>query len=206
MRLTRCFAVLIAICLFSLAAYSSTPEEAKTVANLQAAYNGESNAHARYLEFAKKADAEGYGEVASIFRAAAKAEEVHAANHAAIIKNLGATPTAKIAPADVKSTRENLEAAIQGETYERDKMYPEFIQQAKTARNTDAVRTFNLAKTAEAEHAKLYTQALADLPKLKGSKNKQYFVCPVCGFTTAKIDFSKCPSCFEPKEKYTAVS
>lgn len=206
MRFIRFFAVLILISLFAIATFGQTPEKTQTIANLQAAFNGESNAHARYIEFAKKADAEGYGEIGSIFRAAAKAEEVHAANHAAVIKKMGATPEAKIETPAVKSTRENLEAAIKGETYERDKMYPEFIQQAKAARNTDALRTFNLAKTAEAEHAKIYTEALNNLAKLKGSKNKEYFVCTVCGFTTAKIDFSKCPSCFEPKEKYTSVS
>lgn len=206
MRLIRFSAVLIVLSFCAIAAFAASPEETKTIANLQAAYNGESNAHARYVEFAKKADAEGYGDVASIFRAAAKAEEVHANNHATVIKKMGATPTAKIEAPVVKSTKENLEAAIKGESYERDTMYPEFIQQAKAAHNTDAVRTFNLAKTAEAEHAKLYTEALDNLPKLKGSKGKQYFICTVCGFTTAKIDFSKCPSCFEPKEKYTSVS
>ena len=61
----------------------------KTLDNLQAGFNGESNAHARYLAFAEKADQEEYGEVASLFRAAAKAEEFHAANHAAVIKKSG---------------------------------------------------------------------------------------------------------------------
>ena len=206
MRFTRICAVLIAVSLFTLGAFAAGPDDAKTIANLQAAYNGESNARARYLEFAKKAETEGYGEVASLFRAAAKAEEVHAANHAVVIKKLGATPTAKIDTPVVKSTKENLEAAIKGETYERDTMYPEFIQQAKVIRNTDAVRTFNLAKTAEAEHAKLYTEALNNLPQLKGTKTKNYFVCSVCGFTTTKVDFTKCPSYFEPKEKYTTIS
>ncbi len=206
MRFNRLIAVLVAVSFFALGAYAAGPNDAKTIENLQAAYNGESNANARYLEFAKKADAEGYGEVASLFRAAAKAEEVHAGNHAAVLKSMGATPTAKIEKPDVKTTKENLEAAIKGETYERDTMYPDFIKQAKEVRNTAALRTFNLAKTAEAEHAKLYTAALNDLPKLKGTKGKQYFVCGVCGFTVTKIDFSKCPSCFEPKEKYSAVS
>jgi rubrerythrin len=206
MRFTRICAVLIAVSLFALGAFAAAPDDAKTVANLQAAYNGESNAHARYLEFAKKADSEGYGEVASLFRAAARAEEVHAGNHAVVIKKLGATPTAKIETPVVKTTKENLEAAIKGETYERDNMYPEFIQQAKAVRNIDAVRTFNLAKTAEAEHARLYTEAVNNLPKLKGTKTKDYFVCSICGFTATKIDFTKCPSCFEPKEKYTSVS
>ncbi len=177
----------------------------KTLDNLQTAFNGESNANARYLAFAKQADKEGYGPVGSLFRAAARAEEIHAANHAAVIKKMGGTPQAKIETPDVKSTAENLAAAIKGETYERDVMYPDFIKQAKAERNTDALQTFNYAKTAEAEHAKLYTEAKDELAKLKGAAIK-YYVCTVCGYTTKKIDFEKCPACFSPKEKYTAVS
>jgi rubrerythrin len=178
----------------------------KTLDDLQAGFNGESNAHARYLAFVERADQEGYGEVASLFRAAAKAEEVHAANHAAVIKEMGGTAQAKIETPVVKSTKENLETAIKGESYERDTMYPEFLKQARAEGNRDAVQTFNYAKTAEAEHAKLYSEALNNLPKLKGSKAMDYFVCTVCGYTTSKLDFSKCPSCFTHKDKYEKVS
>jgi len=178
----------------------------KTLDNLQAGFNGESNAHAHYLAFAEKADQEGYGEVASLFRAAARAEEVHAANHADVIKKLGGTPQAKIETPVIKSTQENLEAAIKGESYERDTMYPEFLKQARAEGNRDAVQTFNYAKTAEGEHAKLYSEALNNLRKLKGSKAKDYFVCTVCGYTTSQLDFSKCPSCFTHKDKYERVS
>lgn len=185
---------------------SQVATASNTLNNLQAAYNGESNAHVRYLAFADRADQEQYGEVASLFRAAAKAEDVHASNHAAVIKKLGGTPEAKIETPVVKSTQENLEAAIKGESYERDSMYPEFLKQARDERNRDAVETLNYARTAEIEHAKLYSQALNDLPKLKGSRSKDYFVCTVCGYTTAQIDFSKCPSCFSHKDKYEKVS
>ncbi|HEV2485265.1 MAG TPA: rubrerythrin family protein [Terracidiphilus sp.] len=177
-----------------------------TLENLQAAFNGESNAHARYLAFAKHAEGEGYGEVASLFRAAARAEEVHASNHAAVIRELGAVPQANVQSPEVKSTRENLEAAVKGETYERDTMYPNFLKQARSDRNKSAIKTFNLAKTAEAEHAKLYAAALASLDSLKGTQNESFFVCPVCGFTTREVNFSKCPSCFTAKEKFEKVA
>jgi len=177
-----------------------------TLDNLQTAFNGESNARARYLAFAEKADQEEYGEVASLFRAAAKAEETNAANHAVVIRKMGGMPQAKIETPVVKSTKENLEAAIKGESYERDTMYPEFLKQARAEGNKDAVETFNYAKTAEGEHAKLYTDDLNALPKLKGSKAKIYYVCAVCGFTASTLDFSKCPSCFSHKDKYEKVS
>lgn len=208
MSFPRLFSVVLLLSFFALTAFAVAPDagQAATLANLQAAFNGESNAHARYLAFAKKAEAEGFGEVASLFRAAARAEEIHAQNHAVVIKKLGGTPEAKIETPDVKSTKENLEAAIKGESYERDTMYPGFLKQARAVRNTDAIQTFNYAKTAEAEHAKLYSEALKNLDKLKGTKAKNYFVCSICGYTVTKIDFSKCPSCFSPKEKYETLS
>jgi rubrerythrin len=176
-----------------------------TLDNLQAAYNGESNAHARYLAFAQKADTEGYGKVASLFRAAARAEEIHAENHAVVIKKLGGTPQAKVETPVVKSTAENLEAAIKGESYERDTMYPQFLKQARAEHNRDAVETFNFAKTAEAGHARLYTKALNNLADMRGT-GQTYYVCTVCGNTTTNLDFAKCISCFSPKHKYQAVS
>ncbi len=176
-----------------------------TLQNLQTAFNGESNAHARYLAFAKNADKEGYPQAASLFRAAARAEDIHAANHAVVIKKMGGTPEAKIETPDVKSTKENLQAAIKGETYERDVMYPEFLKEARASGNVDAVQTFNFAKSAEAEHAKLYSEAANDMSKLRTAKVK-YYVCTICGNTVPKMDFEKCPVCFNPKEKYVAVS
>ncbi len=179
---------------------------AGTLENLQAAYNGESNAHARYTAFAKQADTEGYGAVASLFRAAARAEKIHAMNHAAVIEELGAVPKADVQAPTVKSTRENLEEAIKGETYERDTMYPDFLKQARSDRNTRAVRTLNLAKSAESEHAKLYAAALSDLEKLKGSKAVAHYVCPVCGFTSRETNFKECPSCFTSKNDFEKVA
>jgi rubrerythrin len=205
LKLNEPFAILTAMLVLPLAA-AQTPEQTKTLDNLLEAYKGEISAKARYLAFAKKADEQDYGKVASLFRAAARAEEIHANNHAEVIRKLGGDPS-KIDPAkpEVKSTRENLEAAIKGETYERDKMYPEFIAQARSDRVRQAVRSFNYAKRAEAEHAKLYRQALENLDEWKGGK-KDFFVCSVCGYTVEKIGFEECPSCSSPKEKYEKVN
>jgi rubrerythrin len=179
---------------------------ATTLENLQTAFNGESNAHARYLAFAEKADKEGYFQAANLFRAAARAEDVHAANHADVIRKLGAEPKATVETPQVKSTRENLQAAIKGESYERDTMYPDFLKQAKADGDIKAVRSLNLAKTAEAEHAKLYQAALDGLDGSKGVATTGYYVCPVCGFTVRVVDFGKCPSCFTAKEKFERVA
>jgi rubrerythrin len=184
---------------------TAQPTATKTLDNLQTAFNGESNANARYLAFAQKAEAEGYGKVASLFRAAARAEDIHATNHAEVIRKLGATPTADVKTPDVKSTAENLQTAIKGESYERDAMYPEFLKQARDDGNRDAVRTFNFAKEAEAEHAKLYTEASNNLGAWK-TNAQPFYVCPSCGYTTATLNFEKCPVDFTPREKFIAIS
>ncbi len=180
-------------------------QKVSTLDNLQAAYNGESNAHAKYVEFTKKADEEGYGQVASLFRAAARAEEIHANAHGEVIKKMGGTPKADVKKPEVKSTKANLEAALKGESYERDTMYPDFIKQAKEEKNKDALRTFTHALTAETEHAKLYDEATKNLESWKTGKT-DFYVCSVCGYTTRKLDFEKCPSCFAPKDKYEKIS
>lgn len=177
---------------------------AKTVENLQAAYDGESNANAKYLAFAKKADEEGYLMVASLFRAAARAEEIHRNNHADVIRKMGAEPKADIKPAQVKTTAENLKNALDGETYERDTMYPDFLAEARSSNNRDAVRTFNLARTAEAEHARLYSEALANLESWRVKAT--FVVCPTCGYTAKEGLLEKCPVDLTPKNKLEVIS
>jgi rubrerythrin len=177
-------------------------KDSVTLKNLQAAYNGESNAHARYLAFAKKAEEEGYMQAASLFKAAATAEAIHASNHAALIRKMGTKPEAKLETPVVKSTRENLEAAIKGESYERTTMYPQFIEAAKKEGNKDAVETFEYAEEAEAEHAKLYTQAKDNLEDWKEAK-MVFYVCPECGYTTTNLQ--NCPECGNDKNLFLSV-
>lgn len=192
--------------LFVAAPWYAGAVENKTLADLMTAYNGESNAHAKYLAYAKKADEEGYGKVASLFRAAADAEGVHLKSHAEVIKGMGGTPKADIKLPEVKSTKENLEDALKGETYERLTMYPEFIARAKEDNNKQAVRTFTYAKFAEAEHAKLYKEALDNLEGWKGAK-ADFYVCPTCGFTVnGKPSFEGCPVCATPSKDYKLVN
>jgi rubrerythrin len=178
---------------------------ATTLDNLQAAFSGESNAHANYLAFATNADAEGFAPVASLFRAAARSEERHAHNHSEIIRKMGATPVAIIEPPPSKSTRENLENAIRGEVYERDEMYPSFIAKAKKDKLPDAVNTFQLAREVEAEHALLYAEALKNLTSLHSNKPATYYVCPYCGATMSKLDFDLCPVCSTPQDQFEEI-
>jgi rubrerythrin len=184
---------------------NNTYLNATTLQNLQAAFNGESNARAKYLAFAERADSEGYGQVASLFRAAARAEQIHAENHAEVIKVLGAEPKAEIKLPEIQTTKENLQAAVKGETEERSTMYPSMIKRARADQNRQAIRSFNFAMTAEAEHAKLYQKALDNLEQWKQG-TKDFYVCKVCGYTVTAITFKKCPSCFIGKDEYEKVN
>jgi rubrerythrin len=175
-----------------------------TLKNLQGAVSGEMNAKARYHQFAEKADEEGYGAVASLFRAAASAEGIHAENHRIVIVKLGDSPFVEFEIPEVKSTRENLEAAIRGETYERDEMYPAFIAQARADSQAAAERTFSLAMAVEAEHARLFTAALNNLEQMRGGA-RTYYVCRVCGFTSEQPDFDLCPVCSTPVDQFKEV-
>jgi rubrerythrin len=176
----------------------------QTLENLQQAFEGESNACARYAIFAAAAAAEGFGEVASLFRATSKAEEIHAANHARVIREMGAEPKATIEKTLPKSTRENLQAAIDGEVYERDTMYPAFIDAAKAEKNGAAVKTFVYALKTEVEHARLFAVALENLDSRKGA-SKQYFVCSHCGYTVQELNFVTCLVCGHSKSDYISV-
>ena len=165
----------------------------KTLANLQSAYDGESNAHAKYLEFAEQADSEGHGEVGSLFRAAAAAEQIHLTCEGAVLKEMGATPVADIKTPSVKSTKQNLEdSANKGEGYERDTMYPRFIKQARKDGNPRAAQCFTWAREAEAEHFNLFTAAAKNLAQMKGDSTT-YYVCSEGGFTMARLDEKRCP-------------
>jgi rubrerythrin len=189
------------------AVVSVTPPvlEAVTLANLQTAFDGETNAHARYRAFAQEADEEGYAPVASKFRAAARAEEIHARNHAEAIRSLGVEPKAKLEATVVRSAHDNLETAIRGEIYGRDEMYPAFLHNARLERIQPAARTFHLAQKAETEHAALFTQALRDLERLRGGAIVSY-VCPVCGLISAKADGPRCPVCSVSTDRFERVS
>lgn len=200
-RLSLFVAVLV---LTSLTSQAQEKAATSTLDNLITAFNGESNAEARYTAFAVRADEEGFKGVASLFRAAAKAEGVHAANHKKVIEGLGGKADPVLSAPEVKTTAENLKAAIEGESYERDTMYPQFIAQARKEGNKKAVRTFDYAVTAEEEHANLYKSALDNLDAWKEAR--PFYVCSVCGYTTTNLDFQKCLSCNKPRDNYISVN
>lgn len=176
-----------------------------TVRNLQAAFDGESNAHARYSAFAVKADAEGLHGAASLFRAAARAEQIHANHHARVIRQLGGEPQATIQPVRVRSTLENLNEARTGERYEIESMYPEFLREAKNHNNTAAVLTFLWALEAEKSHARLFSEAIAVLDSGWLIAARTFYVCTACGYTSETSESERCPTCNLQWEKFEVI-
>lgn len=161
----------------------------KTEQNLLEAFAGESQANRRYLAFAKRAEKEGYPQVAKLFRAVAEAETVHALAH---LRVLG----------QVKSTAENLKQAIEGETHEFTNMYPAMIDTAKEEGNKAAELTFSYANQVEKVHADLYQKAL---DKLEALEETDYYVCAVCGYTCENEPPNRCPVCGAKSQAFYKV-
>jgi rubrerythrin len=179
------------------------------VRNLSCAYEGESNAHARYTAFAHRADADGLHGAASLFRAAARAELIHANNHARVIHQLGGQPSAQIFAVNVRSTLQNLKAARAGEQHEIQAIYPRFVRQAQAHANVAAARSFVWALEAEKTHAQLYNKAIALLdtpgPDSWHGKSRDFYVCPMCGYTTETFHVDRCPVCTGHGERFELV-
>lgn len=163
-----------------------------TTENLKEAFAGESQANRKYLAFAKKAEAEGFKQIAKLFRAAAEAETVHAHAH---LRVLGG----------VKGTGDNLQAAIDGEGHEFREMYPKFIAEAKVELNKAAQMSFQFAMVVEEIHHGLYEKALATLQQGKDMQDAPIHVCPVCGNTVIGDVPDKCPVCGVPKDKWVEI-
>ena len=161
----------------------------QTEKDLQAAFAGESQANRKYLAFAAKADEEGYPQVAKLLRAAAEAETVHVLAH---LRALGGIAT----------TADNLKAAISGETFEFESMYPPMIATAEAEGHKAAARSFKYANTVEKVHAQLYRKALANLD---ATQVVDYYVCSVCGYTCENEPPPSCPVCHANDRAFSMI-
>lgn len=180
-------------------------ENETTIRNLLSAFEGESNAHAKYTSFAVRADGEGLHGAASLFRAAARAEQVHANHHAQVIRQFGGEPKASIHPVEIRSTLENLHEARAGERYEIESMYPEFTREARRQNNAAAVRTFEWALEGERTHARLFSEAIALLESGWLIAARNFYVCTVCGHTSETAEGECCPACNLLWEKFEVI-
>lgn len=163
--------------------------QAKTEANMKAAAAGESQAHIRYLMFSDKAEREGKPNIARLFKAISYAERVHASSHFRVLGVAG-------------TTEQNLAAALAGENYEVNEMYPSFIQAAQQDSERPAERSMDWALQAEKGHAVLYGAATDAVVQGKDMPAETISVCSVCGYTTAGEPPERCPVCAATADKF----
>ncbi len=161
-----------------------------TLDNLKEAFAGESQANQKYRAFAKKAEQDGLLNIARLFRTTAEAERIHAEGHLKALDGVG-------------STAENLQAAIDGETYEFTTMYPPMLAQAE-ADDHKAKSMFGYAVQAEAVHARLYKMAL-EAAKAGKDLDVEFYLCPVCGYIEIGKPTEACPICKTRPEKFIQI-
>ena len=163
-----------------------------TQENLNNAFAGESQAYQKYAAFAKKAEKEGFKNIAKLFRTTAEAERIHAEGH------LGASE-------GINSTAENLEKAISGETYEHNEMYPPMYEKA-VAEGHKAKRMFGFAVEAEKVHAALYRKALEAAKNGEDLSETEIWLCPVCGHIGLGTPPENCPICGVKASMYIQIA
>ena len=163
-----------------------------TKKNLADAFAGESQANRKYLAFSRQADSDGYPQVARLFRAAAHAETVHAIAH---LRALGG----------IKKTADNLAAAVEGEGFEFQKMYPPYLQQAQDEGDKPAEISFRNALAVEEIHYQLYSDALQAVKAGSDLAGRRVYVCEICGNTVYDEVPERCPVCGVPGDKFTEI-
>jgi len=160
-----------------------------TQANLNSAYSGESMAHMRYVIYGDIAESEGKPNIARLFRSIAFAERVHASNH---YRELGA----------INSSVQNLQVAIEGETYEVEDMYPAYRAVAELQGEKGAQRSTDWAWQAERIHAALYQRAKQEAEASRDMDLGPMFICEVCGHTVEGKAPDSCPICQASRDRF----
>ena len=163
----------------------------KTEKKLAYAFAAESKASVRNATFARKAEMEGYSQIARLFRAVSDAESVHAHRFLLLMRG------------KIGSTEENLETAFQNEIKANLEEYPKLIKDAADEGNKSALKAFSQARDVESLHAELYKKALNDMVS---DRETDYYVCQICGYISEDKAPDKCPICGAVKEKFKRVS
>ena len=188
----------------------------KTLIGLVQAFIGESQARNRYNIYSKIAMKEGFEQIAEIFNITAENERVHAKNFwraaQAVMEQTG-KPMPEIAvdalaPLKVGSTIDNLKAAIDGETYEHTKMYPEIADTAEEEDFKEIAKQVRAIAQAEVHHATRYTALLKEVEAKTVFKKKKpiQWMCRECGYIhTGEEPPEQCPACFHPREFFQVL-
>jgi len=162
----------------------------KTQKNLAYAFAAESKASIRNDAFARKAEAEGFGSIARLFRAVSEAESVHARRYLLLMRG------------KVGSTEENLQSAFQSEIKANVDEYPSLIKEATEEGEEAALKAFSHARDVEDRHAELYKKAMNNV---LAERETVYYVCQVCGYVAEDEAPQNCPVCGAVKGKFKKI-
>lgn len=165
--------------------HAPLPEELKK--RLKEAFGGESKAYIRNLAFARKAEKDGYPQIARLFQAVAEAEKVHADEYLNYLEGV------------IGKTEDNLKTAFENELRAKNDFYPAFIKEAFDLKREDVAWSFIRSRDVEERHARLYKEALT---ALLSDKEIEYHVCQVCGYIFEEDLPERCPVCGAGKEKF----
>jgi len=176
-------------------------ESEMTIANLQDAFSGESQAHMRYRIYGERAEMEGYPNVARLFRAISYAEEVHASNHFSRLP-LEEGPATAAAPFGLGDTVHNLEQGIAGESFEINEMYPAYKEVAAFQEEKAAGTSFDWALQAEKNHLDFYQRAKESVEAGQDLALDEVRICSVCGHTLEGEAPEECPICGAKREEF----
>ena len=184
-------------------------EDLTVIRNLETAFEEETKAEAACKVYAVRADEEGYHGIASLFRATARAEQIHASNHARVLRHMGGSTMIDVPMPRVESTLENLNAALVNQKFEIDYLYPAFLTAAVPLFDSTAIRSFHWALEADKSHVRLYGDVMPRV-SINGESGWAYephdfFVCTLCGYAAEHPEGENCPACNYLWEKFETV-
>jgi rubrerythrin len=174
-----------------------------TIENLQTAYSSAKKRALWYSRFVQTADKEKLTNVALLFNAIARSEEIHAGNHAMLLRSRGIEP--KEQPIDsvpMGVTRQSLKMSLSTESFECESLYPSMIRTAGVEKWSEVATQFKQTKDADARHAELLKQA----SDYGGNISRvTYYICPGCGYIVTSERTELCPICSTKNEKFVRM-
>lgn len=186
-----------------------------TIDSLEKRYAEEILAHQKYMAYSEQACAEGYPNIAHLFKALAASEGIHARNFRTILSDLGSKqdPSLSKSEIDVASTSHNLKHAANVERDEIDREYPEILATIRPENHKEAITSVDYAWKAEQQHRELIVKIQKAAIKFFGllvsrieGRDTHYHVCQVCGSTLMEKTQHNCPICGNPMSQYRTIA
>ncbi|MGB2867293.1 MAG: ferritin family protein [Bacteroidota bacterium] len=174
-----------------------------TIENLQTAYGIALKRATWYRQYAEKARKDRRSNAAFLFQAVSRSEEIHATNHAALLRMQGVEPApVQIDSVALGSVTQSLKMALSSESLEFESLYPNLIRSAEVEKFDSAAHQFKMIGDSDARHSQLFKEA-ADRDGNIGRAT--YYICPQCGYiiTSAKTD--ECPTCKVKKDRFEKI-